>query len=79
MALCLGGSLALRRPLHGLVCALSFVVIKGGSMSALETLYLLESMLQMGVWEAQAGAQGDVEHAGAAILHIHSGNKSNQS
>ena len=54
-------------------------MIKGGLMSALETLYLLESMLQMGAWEAQAGAQGDVEHAGAAIPYIHSGNKSNQS
>lgn len=79
MALCLGGSPALCPPLHGLVCALRFVVIKGGLMSALETLYLLESMLQMGIWEAQAGAQGDVEHAGAAILYIHSGKKSNQS
>ena len=54
-------------------------MIKGGLMSALETLYLLESMLQMGAWEAQAGAQGDVEHAGAVIPYIHSGNKSNQS
>lgn len=42
-------------------------------MSVLETLCLLELVLQMGVWEAQAGAHAGVERAGAEILYICSG------
>ena len=60
------------------VCPLKFGVIKGGLMSALETLCLLESMLQRGIWRAQAGAEGGREQAGAIVLYIHSGKQSNQ-
>lgn len=69
------GSLALCSPLQGVVCPQKFGVIKGGLMLNLETLCLLESM---GIWRAQAGAQGGGEQAGVIILYIHSGKQSNQ-
>lgn len=42
-------------------------------LKALETSSLSGTTLQMGVWEAQAGAQGHVEHGGAEIPNTHSG------
>ena len=71
-------SLALCSPLQGVVCPLKFGVIKGGLMLDLETLCLLESMLQRGIWRVQAGAQGGGEQAGVIILYIHIGKLSNQ-
>ena len=47
-------------------------------MLDLETLCLLESMLQRGIWRVQAGAQGGGEQAGVIILYIHIGKLSNQ-